>query len=401
MSDLLGNGLSNGSTLDVFDADSHIVEPATIWDDHLDPEYRALVRSSFWHIEDEFGRRTVLNGRPVPELSPGPLPRYGLWRPGLSAVDVGDLDPDHAVPVNPGAVSADDRIADMDLMGVHQTLIFPTLFAEYFPLVHSPDVAAVLARAYNEWITEFCRFSPDRLFAVGILPLQDVGLAVAEARRLAEEGFRAVLLRPVFTGDRYPTERYFWPLWAELERLALAVCIHASPGPAASEFQANAGFVDRVTTRVDLGHPVAEFLTPAMDNGGFLVSLLANGLLEKFPAIRLCFSHSGTGWLLVALEKAETYLWLSTQADPVSLEPEHVFFDRANLVSFSAGDGTVRRLADGVLGATAAWGSRYPSHDTTTPVDAVKDLSQGGVSEEVIAQLMGGNARTCLGLSQS
>ena len=37
-------------------------------------------------------------------------------------------------------------------MGVDQSLLYPTWFAEGFFLVRDPDVAYALARAYNDWI---------------------------------------------------------------------------------------------------------------------------------------------------------------------------------------------------------------------------------------------------------
>ena len=35
----------------VFDADSHVVEPAALWQRFLDPEYRTLGRHALWRQE--------------------------------------------------------------------------------------------------------------------------------------------------------------------------------------------------------------------------------------------------------------------------------------------------------------------------------------------------------------
>ena len=384
-------------TFPVFDADSHVVEQAAIWKDYLEPEYRVLARSCFWHEDAEIAPITILNGKPVGELNSPNLPRYAIWRPGMTPQDVGRLDPRQRHPMSPGATDAAARLRDMDAMGVDQALLFPTLFAEYFPVVENPDVAAALARAYNNWVLDFCNAAPDRLFPVAVLPLQDVNFAVREAKRTAGLGFRAAMFRPLFNNNRYPAQAYYWPLWKEMESLGMTVCAHSSTGPAAAEMDANAPFIERVTLNLNLGHPVGEFVAPAMDNATFLVTIMADGLMEKYPRLRMLFAHSGIGWLLVALEKTETYLWLSHQEVPVSLEPEHIFFARQNMVTFPARDGSVRRMS-GVLEKVGTWGSRYPAHDTSTAWDAIRDLQTGSVAGATIERLMGGNAARVLGV---
>ena len=84
------------------------------------------------------------------------IPRHAIWQPGMTWESVGDLDPDMRHPLTPGASGPQARLLHMDLMGVDQAFLYPTWFAEGFPLVEDPDVAHVLARAYNDWIADFC-----------------------------------------------------------------------------------------------------------------------------------------------------------------------------------------------------------------------------------------------------
>ena len=87
---------------------------------------------------------------------------------------VGDLDPNRRHAMNEGASNPQARLRDMDAMGVDQTLLYPTWFAEGFHLIEDPDVAYALARAYNNWIADFCKAAPDRLFAAAMIPLQNM-----------------------------------------------------------------------------------------------------------------------------------------------------------------------------------------------------------------------------------
>ena len=91
------------------------------------------------------------------------------------------------------------------------------------------------------------------------------------------------------------------------------------------------------------------------------------------------------------LEKAEGYLWLSTQEDPVSLAPDKVFETRETLITLGRDESAVWATPD-LFEDLGAWGSFYPNHDTYPPSDCVRGLRAHGVSEQTIANVMGENA---------
>ena len=182
----------------VFDSDSHVVEPAELWDRYLAPEYRALGKHGLWRQEGRTGSYLKVNGEIFRDTANPNLPRHALWRPGMTWDAVGELDPHTRHPMNEGAWDARARLSDMDAMGVDQALLYPTWFAEGFFLVRDPDVAGALARAYNDWIGDFCATAPRRLFAAAILPLQNMDFALEELERVARMPcVRAVFLRPM------------------------------------------------------------------------------------------------------------------------------------------------------------------------------------------------------------
>ena len=90
------------------------------------------------------------------------IPRHAIWRPGMTWDKVGELDADTRHAATAGASNAEARLRDMDAMGIDQALLYPTWFAEGFHLVEDPDVAYALARAYNDWIADFCKAAPDQ-----------------------------------------------------------------------------------------------------------------------------------------------------------------------------------------------------------------------------------------------
>jgi predicted TIM-barrel fold metal-dependent hydrolase len=408
----------------VIDVDSHVYEPAELWDDYVEPSLRDRARAGFSHrIDAEGNAVTIVNGAPAPELNGSRIVRQAIWRPGTKPADIGALDPNVFHELNPGAWDPVARLADLDAMGIAQQVVFPTLFAEYLPMVEDPDVAFALARAYNDWVFDFASVAPDRLHPVAVLPWQRVSSALDELDRVTARGFGAVLVRPMFqpgsangTDDErvqrlaqsgtpgilgivpnsqgeFVEHAVFRPIWARIAERGLVACVHPSVGTTNAEPTSAGSFVDRVAARLGIGHSVAEAVAYQQDNGIFLTAAAFHGLLEDYPTLRLAFLHSGASWVPLALEKSETYLWVSVISTPapVSLEPKQVFDEHPVLASFDSWEEAIGRIPD-VFASYAAWGSRYPHHDAAGPEEALAMLARHGVDERTVHALMTGNA---------
>jgi predicted TIM-barrel fold metal-dependent hydrolase len=382
----------------VVDVDSHVYEPTDIWETYLDREYRVVARSAFWHEIDAHGlEATVLNGGRARPLQTSGINRQACWRPGMTPEEIGRLDPEARHPPTPGAQDPAARLRDMDAMGVDRALLFPSLFAEYFPLVENPDAAWALARAYNDWLFDFAAADRRRLVPVAVLPMQEVSFAVREVERVAARGFKAAVIRPSFFQGRFPNHPLYDPLWKRLEELGVAACVHPAPGSTNPEWSCEGAFVERVASNLRIGHPVAESVAPFMDSAILLTALCFYGHMEVYPRLRLTLLHSGAAWVPLVLEKSETYLWLFSGIRDVSLDPARVFFTRPSLVGFDSWETPVARMPD-VFGDVAAWGSRYPHHDTGTVAEAERTFAAWKVPEVMVAKYLGGNAVRHFGL---
>ena len=380
----------------VIDGDSHVFEPQAIWSQYVETEYRLAARSAFSYHDDGEGHfAVILNGKPASWLNRGMLNRYALWRPGMTPEAIGAMEPGKPVEINPGAQEARQRLRDMDAMGVERAVVFPTLFAEYFPLTENPDVAYALARAYNNWILDFCRGSSDRLIPVAVLPMQDPVFAKEELRRAAGAGFKACFIRPSFFDGRFLNHPTYDPVWEEIERLGMTACIHPAAGNTNPQWTSEGSFVERVAANMRIGHPIAESVSYFMDNAAALTTFAFCGHMEKYPKLKLAFMHGGISWLPLALEKAETYLTFF-MIENVCLEPEKFFYDRPYLVGFNPWERSVAKLYD-VVENVACWGSHYPAHDTIAPEQTTQLLRNSKVPASVIAKFMGENTQRVLG----
>jgi 2,3-dihydroxybenzoate decarboxylase len=338
----------------------------------------------------------------------------------MTPESIGALDPNTDHPLNDGACDPVARLADLDVLGIDQQIVLPTLFGEYFPAVRDPHAAVGLARAYNDWAYDFSRLGEGRLHPTAVIPLQAVEDALAELERSARRGFRSVLLRPMFVSGHeaeaqvppalvtganpngvFVDNPVFRPIWARVEELGLVACVHPYLGIANNEATSEGSFLERVSEKLGIGHTVTEAVAYMQDNAMFLVVALFHGLLEDYPRLKLALLHSGASMVPLAIEKAETYLWLSPGsmmgATPVCLEPEEVFERSSVVVGFDGWESAAPRLRD-FLGSTGAWGSRYPYHDTSTPAEAVRLLEQYETPTATIDRLLGDNAAELFGL---
>ena len=202
-------------TFPVFDCDAHINDPDEIWTEYVEPEYREVVRRSYW----KDAHQAVLNGRtPViggaaydfPGYNPICLAGPQMTKKIARKLQQIGLTPEQKKYVeHPGAYDPRARLKEMDLMGIDQVMIIPTMMVANFPFVENVDGAYAFARAYNNWVRDYCAAAPDRLFPAGWLPLQDLQYTCEELERIAKLGFRVALIRPIDARGRYPN--YIFP----------------------------------------------------------------------------------------------------------------------------------------------------------------------------------------------
>lgn len=415
----------------VFDSDSHVVEPRELWDKYLDPDYRVLGKAALWREEGATNCYLKVNGRMFRDTMNSNIPRLAIWRPGITWEQVGELDPDVRHAPTPGASDPMARLADMDAMGIDQTLLYPTWFAEGFHLVEDPDVARALARAYNDWIADFCAAAPERLFAAAMVPLQNLDFAIAELERIATiPCFRGAFIRPMFIENRYFTHPCYDPLWAALERLGITAAVHPGTGLWNSEWTSHAPFIEKMKGRLsqvallreagggpaagggnganlgfsatgELGHPLAPVISPWLDNHMFVgAALIGFTVMQRYPRMKVVMAHGKASWMEEVLEKMEASALTTPLLHkyPVRTDPEEMWEEGEVMLGFDAEERLIQRLPDD-FEAKIVWGSHYPRQEATTAWDAIAKLSGAGIGQPTIARMLGGNAASQFGIT--
>ncbi|MSR13463.1 MAG: amidohydrolase [Gammaproteobacteria bacterium] len=170
----------------------------------------------------------------------------------------------------------DSRIEAMDRDRVSAQVLspMPELLSYWFPA----DEGLELARHVNAEIAEMVARSPERFFGFATVPLQEPALAARELSRLKQEGFKGIEIGSNVNGLLL-ADPCFDEFFAEAERLALALFVHALHPIGAERL---AAFPELV--------PYAAF---PLDTGLAAIALIRAGHLERFPTLRIGFSHGG------------------------------------------------------------------------------------------------------------
>ena len=355
----------------IVDADGHVVEPEAAWaglPDHQRPHIHA----------DANGYEHVVVGST--EILAVPL--GSLARPGSTFDDPSAFRP--LAEAHPGGSDPTARLADMDCEGIDQAVLFPTI-GLYFSLVPEPAGAVALARAYNDWLAAYCAADPRRLFGAALLPLQDPEAAAGELRRAVTElGFVAGFVRPNPCAGRSLPDGAYEPLWRAAEELDVPIGVHEGSSVTVPTLGSDRPFNPLVLHAVS--HSFEAMLACAQ--------LIAFGVLERHPRLRVMFLESSGGWAPFWLER------LDEQAESfggfcpdLRLRPSE-YFARQCAISFEVDERTLPALAPFVGPERILWGSDYPHHDATFPgaVEAIR-TTVAPCPTATQARVLGLNAR--------
>src|SRR5271154_7101294 len=172
--------------------------------------------------------------------------------------------------------SAEQRIADMDHMGIDIQAISPAPRQTYYGA--DPELGLQTARLLNDEIAEMVARYPDRFTGLGTVPLQAPELALAELDRLHKSlGFRGIEIMTHVAGEDLSAER-FRKIFARCEELGLLVFMHpdgfTEAGRLANHYFANV-----------IGNP--------LDTTVALHHLIFGGVLQDYPNLKLVCAHGG------------------------------------------------------------------------------------------------------------
>ena len=360
----------------VVDADGHVVEPRQVWTS-VPEEHRPRIERDAQGYE-----HVVVGDREVLAVALGTLAT-----PGARFSDPeGFRSLEEAWP---GGSDPRARLLDMDAEGIDQAVLFPSV-GLYFWALDDPAPAVAIARAYNDWLAQYCAADPSRLFGAAMVPVQDPEAAAAELRRAHDDlGFVAAFVRPNPCRGRSLSHPAYETLWRAAEECSVAVAVHEGSSVIVPTLASDRPFNPLVLHAVS--HAFEEMLACAQ--------LIAFGVLERHPALRVAFLESSGGWAPFWLERlGEQTESFGAFCPDMHLAPSE-YFARQCWISFEIDEKTLPALAPFIGERRIVWGSDYPHHDATFPgaVDTLR-ATIAPLAPDVQALVLGANAAELYGL---
>jgi aminocarboxymuconate-semialdehyde decarboxylase len=282
-------------------------------------------------------------------------------------------------PAGTENTDASERLGQMDKLNVDVMGISasPMIYCYGAP----SDDGIRYARVYNDAMAEYCSASPDRLFFIPTLPMQDVRAAITESERTRSLGGRGVNIGTDCIAQMDLDDERLMPFYEYCEAERLTIWLHPAPiGTDDPNYDPAKNAEDRYSFGWLLGYPYRE--TVAFGN------LVFSGTLDRFPNLKICIPHGG-GFVPFQLGRLEYASQKKLTASirnrrPASEYLTNFYFD--NVVH----DARARKLLMQVMGPDHIFvGSNYGGWDWVDGFAYATDMAD---SPEALYKLCAGNA---------
>ena len=215
----------------------------------------------------------------VPEIL-GDAQRAEDWRPRVHRADgaqVVELQGRRILSAAHEFVDAETILAVHIRAGIDHVLLCPWVALLY------PDAEPVAClercRIQNDALERMAASHPDRVSALGAVPLQDPELAASELSELRERGVLAGVEIAASVGGVYPGDPRFERFWQVAEDTAAVVLVH----PTARGFGPDAFSEYYLWNTV--GNPLETTIAAA--------HMTMAGVMERHPRLRVVLAHGG------------------------------------------------------------------------------------------------------------
>lgn len=372
------------------DADGHILEPPTLWEEYIDPKFRDRALRI---VMDENGLEELeIDGQRSKMTRRG----YPATLGAMGAPDLPDMqkNPDRTyLTESPfGAMDPHERIALLDVENIDIAFLYTTVGLLWEAELEDPELSQAYTRAYNRWICEFCHGQP-RLIPTAHLSLSDPVAAAAELERAVGEGAKGGYVSP-FTHDGRPLGHPSNdPVFAAAQDLGVPLALHPTFEP-----QWTKG------TRMGTWEHVKQLrlLASVQASDGVrhqFTTLFDYGVFDKFPQLKFLVLESGGGWIGYWLDRIDAVYGHTFLGERVPLKHKPSDYFRSQIwISCDPDERTIPSLAERFGVERFLWASDFPHADHTP--EYVHDLNDlvATFPEADRRKFIGDNARALFGL---
>jgi predicted TIM-barrel fold metal-dependent hydrolase len=359
--------------------DDHSIEPPDMYERHVPAKWRDQAPKI---VRNEDGNDMwVFQGEAT-------TTRFGMAATVGWPSEEWGMNPGAFSEMRPGCFDVHQRVRDMNANGVLASMCFPTMAgfnARTFTEAGNRDLSYIMLQAYNDWhIEEWCGSYPDRFIPLGIVPMWNVDLAVAEIRRLSAMKCRGISFLEAPHAQGWPSflSGHWDPMFEALVEKDMVMCLHIG----------GAWGLVNLAPEAPVDHAI---VVPTQLTMLAAQDLLFGPTLRKFPDLKVALSEGGIGWIPFYLERIDRHFQNQTwiHNDFGGKLPSEVFRDHFLACYITDPSGLKLRHQIGI--DIIAWECDYPHTDTTWPESpevAWKEFQDAGASDEEIHKITWENA---------
>jgi uncharacterized protein len=366
------------------DADGHILEPPTLWEEYIDPEFRD--RALTFRLDEKGNEELWYDGKASALSRRGFPATLGA----MGAPDLVDMAKNPArtylgeAPF--GSMDPKERLAVLDAEHIDTAILYTTVGLLWEAEIKDPELSQAYTTAYNRWICEFCADEP-RLVPTAHLSLTDVDAAAKEFERAVGQGARGGYVAPFSHVGRPFGHPDNDAIFAAAQDLDVPLAIHPTFEPASNKgdrMGADNFRNLRLLSSVAGSDGVRHQFTTLFDYGVF----------DKFPRLKILVLECGAGWVGYWLDRIDAVFSHTVIGErvPLSQKPSDYFRERV-WISCDPDERMIPALAQRYGVERFLWASDFPHADHTP--EYIHDLNElvASFPADQRAAFIGGNAR--------
>ena len=330
------------SERNVISSDSHVIEPPQMWREYIDPKMRDRAPHLEHGPENDFYCIEGVKPMDVTVLSSAGTPSEELktWRrwdaPGRLK---GGWDP---------VTRKKDAISD----GVDAEVLYATISMKILPL-KDMEYKHACFKAYNRWLTDFCKTDPKRFLGMAVLMTDDIDSAVKDLHEARKMGLGGAMLGMTSGEEVTYASPEFDPLWQAAQELDMPLAMH----------NFTQGQSKAVRSRFEV------FASAPSDVQYCISSLIFADVFERFPKLKIVSVENDIGWAANYLQRLDhcfhRYSVLLNKTFKSGRLPSEQFRDHVFLTFMDDMAGI--RTYDLIGVDNVMWANDYPHGDSTFP----------------------------------
>jgi len=272
-------------------------------------------------------------------------------------------------------VQIEKILDEMTKSGVDAVLLCPWVSLVRYEA--TPEESLAACQVQNDALAGLVKKYPKRVAALGMIPLQDVPLAIKELERLMKSGLKGVEIGTHVNGV-YPGDARFRPFWEACESLDAFVFIHPVEGGGRAELR------DYYMWNV-IGNPMETTVAAG--------HLILSGVLDAYPRLKILLAHGG-GALPYLHGRLDRGFKQRPEINKVISRPPTEYLKQFYFDTITHDPLVLRELVDFVGADHILLGSDYPfDMGNENPVELVRSANLGVENEKRIFE---DNARQLL-----